>query len=498
MLPSTSLPDITLMIALPPAQWQALNVRLRAIGITRAVAEPITRIAGNLLDPLRAPLRQWRLQQLHGPAAAAMRLLMFQDPVSPAEAREALGNDLFDVLLGAEYIVSTDGGRLVSPFFLNLVNDLFIICDDLRHGGDAVMGCGETTADLCQAGHPTRRLASVLDLGCGAGTAALLYAAQAERAVGVDINPRAVALARINAALNDITNVEFRQGDLFAPVAGETFDLIVSQPPFIARPPGSEGAAYLHGGARGDELPLRVLRELPARLTAGGRAVLLIEWPELAGEPIAERVRGAVQDGVNLLLLQAPGMDLDEHCIVYTFCATPAIDPEFGLAAVARRAHFAELGIERLAFTYVVLERADPVPGWTEVIEIPAETKAKVTSGQLDRLIAARTLRSSGSAALLAASLRIPPGAVFSRERTPGGASASETRITFAAQTLRGPLDLNEGAYMLVALIDDAPTVQAAAERFAADLGAPLAAAIAKILPAVEHALAIGVLEPGG
>lgn len=46
--------------------------------------------------------------------------------------------------------------------------------------------------------------------------------------MGTDINPRAITLARLNAAINGIRNVEFRLGDGFAPVAGETLDLIVS------------------------------------------------------------------------------------------------------------------------------------------------------------------------------------------------------------------------------------------------------------------------------
>ena len=66
----------------------------------------------------------------------------------------------------------------------------------------------------------------------------LSLAAKVDRVIGTDINPRAVALSRINAALNGIGNVEFREGDMFAPVAGETFDLIISQPPFVSTPPG--------------------------------------------------------------------------------------------------------------------------------------------------------------------------------------------------------------------------------------------------------------------
>ena len=71
--------------------------------------------------------------------------------------------------------------------------------------------------------------------------------------IGTDINPRAIALARANATLNGIGNVEFRAGNLYEPVQGDEFDLIVSQPPYYPALPGSE-KTFLHGGPRGDEL----------------------------------------------------------------------------------------------------------------------------------------------------------------------------------------------------------------------------------------------------
>jgi release factor glutamine methyltransferase len=71
----------------------------------------------------------------------------------------------------------------------------------------------------------------VLDVGCGAGTLALVAASRgARRAVGVDLSERAIELARFNARLNGVA-AEFRAGDLLAPVRGEAFDLVVSQPP---------------------------------------------------------------------------------------------------------------------------------------------------------------------------------------------------------------------------------------------------------------------------
>ncbi len=60
----------------------------------------------------------------------------------------------------------------------------------------------------------------------------------ARRVVAVDINPAAVRCAQINALLNQLEQrIEVRRGDLFAPVAGERFDLVLFNPPFLRGAP---------------------------------------------------------------------------------------------------------------------------------------------------------------------------------------------------------------------------------------------------------------------
>jgi methylase of polypeptide subunit release factors len=78
----------------------------------------------------------------------------------------------------------------------------------------------------------TLQATSVLDLGCGTGILALLASRFADKVIGVDIDPQAVACARHNAVLNGVTNVRFLAGDGYMPVAGQQFDLIISNPPF--------------------------------------------------------------------------------------------------------------------------------------------------------------------------------------------------------------------------------------------------------------------------
>lgn len=113
----------------------------------------------------------------------------------------------------------------------------------------------------------------VLDLGTGSGICALAAARHARRVVAVDINPEAVRCATVNALMNRLdTRSEVLQGDLFAPVADERFDLILFNPPFIVgAPKDARDAAW-----RSSDLPQRFAAELAAHLKPGGAALVLL------------------------------------------------------------------------------------------------------------------------------------------------------------------------------------------------------------------------------
>ena len=85
---------------------------------------------------------------------------------------------------------------------------------------------------------------AVLDLCSGTGILGLTAARLGARATAVDVSRRAVVNARLNARLNRLA-LEVLRGDLFEPLGGRRFDLIVSNPPYIPAPPGGapRGAA---------------------------------------------------------------------------------------------------------------------------------------------------------------------------------------------------------------------------------------------------------------
>ncbi len=108
-----------------------------------------------------------------------------------------------------------------------------------------------------------------LDVGTGTGLIALLMARKASYVLGVDLNPIAVELARENALLNGIKNVEFRLSDLFENVSGK-FDVITFNAPYLPGEPEEPIDLALVGGKTGREVLDRFITGVPDYLKPGG------------------------------------------------------------------------------------------------------------------------------------------------------------------------------------------------------------------------------------
>jgi methylase of polypeptide subunit release factors len=117
------------------------------------------------------------------------------------------------------------------------------------------------------------RGARALDMGTGSGVGAVFAARRGFQVVGVDLNPDAVRCARANVLLNGLEErIEIRHGDLFAPVAGERFDLVLWNPPFFRGEPRSRfDLAW-----RATDVMERFAAGLPEVLTPDGVALVLV------------------------------------------------------------------------------------------------------------------------------------------------------------------------------------------------------------------------------
>ena len=189
------------------------------------------------------------------PRATLARLFVLGLPVERTgleAALPALGVD------GAVTLGLVGGDDLVHPLLdlrpYSFVDDHGVgawwIASDLGEnalGGalreDHVLGIGGASTTLSSL-MIHRRVGLALDLGTGCGIQAMHASRHADRVIATDISARAIELARFNAELNAIANIEFRLGDLFAPVEGIRFDHIVSNPPFVITPRAEGVPAY--------------------------------------------------------------------------------------------------------------------------------------------------------------------------------------------------------------------------------------------------------------
>jgi release factor glutamine methyltransferase len=130
----------------------------------------------------------------------------------------------------------------------------------------------------------TPQNACLLDMGTGSGAIALsiAHARPDVEVVAVDASPAALDVARENVARLNVLNVKLLQSDWFAALAGKKFDLIVSNPPYIAvndfhlgqGDVRFEPLSALVSGVEGLDDIRRIVRDAPAFLHTGGRLLL--------------------------------------------------------------------------------------------------------------------------------------------------------------------------------------------------------------------------------
>ncbi|SFS18863.1 Methyltransferase small domain-containing protein [Agrococcus baldri] len=274
--------------------------------LTRMVAQPARRAA------LRQP----------GPLATLLRAFWLGDAVTVqemADALPALGVD-GAVALG----IAEHRGESVMPLVAIrpyayrdalgagewwIASDLDELAGVWPLRPDHVLGVGGAARTLA-ALLPPVAAASALDLGTGCGVIALHLRRVAQRVVATDISERALRFTELTALLNGVDGIETRLGSLFEPVAGERFELIASNPPFVITPraEGVPAYEYRDGGAAGDALMAAVVAGLHGHLAPDGHARLLGNWETLAGAAGLERMRGWC-DGLDAWAIERDSLD---------------------------------------------------------------------------------------------------------------------------------------------------------------------------------------------
>ncbi|MET9970109.1 class I SAM-dependent methyltransferase [Streptomyces sp. NPDC006356] len=259
------------------------------------------------------------------PLEALVRLFLLQQPVPHARVADVLpvdaclesgwlvraGQDCDDV--AATVDVRPYGGPDGEDWFI--VSDLGCAVGGAGGIGSkdegVVLGVGGASTTL--AGITVRTpVSSALDLGTGSGIQALHAAQHATRVTATDLNPRALHITALTLALSGAPAADLREGSLFEPLRnGETYDLIVSNPPFVISP--GARLTYRDGGMGGDDLCRSIVQGAGERLNEGGFAQFLANWQHVEGEDWQDRLRSWVPRGCDAWIVQREVQDVTQY-----------------------------------------------------------------------------------------------------------------------------------------------------------------------------------------
>ena len=253
--------------------------------------------AGDLLD-----LGNYLRSSLSNPVLTAL----FGGEQVPKSRLAAELDERFCEILKDCSLIHETAGQWYSPFSIHSVEGMLVVSDAPlpdKHERpefyvDPLWGSGLIASVLIRG----ESIKSALDMGCGAGVLALVMSGYAESVIGVDINPRAVALSRLNVLLNGCTNVQIRKGDLLSAVEGEQFDRIIFNSPTSR----SFDKGFRDNLEMGEEILERFASTLPKVLSAGGICQIFLRAFDYPDSRFLDRLAAWLYDngGADIQALQ--------------------------------------------------------------------------------------------------------------------------------------------------------------------------------------------------
>ena len=273
------------------SEWAVLHRladRLRELSYNEeqvAKGMGIADIATRNISAWPAHVRSARRQREQNPAAILGAFFLMEEQLEEKELRHLLGDDAFDLLLTIRWIAAY-GDKFFFRYYLYPALDSFLLTDGHQSNPDQldqVYALGPDSYTLTRLA-PRFQVAASLDHCTGSGVQAVLGAAHAERAFGLDINPRALAFSRLNANWNRRSGLNFLESDCYTNVNPETtglqpcrFDLITANPPFVPTP--DVIALFRGGGVSGEDVTERIVHGVPEKLTEDGVFSMVTQMP---------------------------------------------------------------------------------------------------------------------------------------------------------------------------------------------------------------------------
>jgi SAM-dependent methyltransferase len=409
----------------------SLRKALRSADYNAASVSAATSIGDGLRTTEARPVAI--LQTLRDRPGDPLALLVALLHVGATVARDELAplNLDLDGLAGLD-LLTIDGDEVTSKVKVQELGGAYVVSDRTNFVEDFVAQVSPST-QLAAAYTPRIDVDRALDVGTGSGAHALLAARRARTVVATDFNPRATRLTRLNADLNEVDNIETREGSFFEPVAGERFGLVVVNPPYVISP--DSNFLYRDSGFEGDELSRTLLRQLPGHLEDGGFGALQCNLVHAADEawhaPFGRALAGSGCDAIVLRVAT-------EEPLVYAARWTEfdhADDPPAYRATLERwTASYAAAGIERITGAMVVVrKRGDRARNWRR-----AATLSSLPEGLGERLPKLFTDQDRvESEDLRAAALRPVDGIDVDRYQRPGEDARAALELKSAPSTYR-------------------------------------------------------------
>ena len=362
-------------------------------------ALPRTGVAGALAIGLVVPTQSASGEQRYAPAV----------DLRPHEAEDAHGS--------VRWWVASDLGELVTGQAL---------------APDHVLGIGRAGLTLA-ALTPRKPVETALDLGVGCGIQTLYLLRHVRQVVATDISTRALEFTAFNVALAgvDSARVQLRQGNLLEPVAGQRFDLIVSNPPFVITPPSVRQAGLPlmeYRDAGGPILPVLV-RGLEDHLNPDGVAVMLGNWEHREGTSWRTSVNQWIGKSLDAWIIQREVQDPVEYAAMWL--RDGGLTPErsgvaFENALAAWQEDFDSRQVSGVGMGYLVFhapgDAAAPgavVEPWRVLEEVPTSGQGALGEHVAQVIAAHEALRGLDDAQVAALKLRTASGLSKEEALTP-------------------------------------------------------------------------------
>jgi hypothetical protein len=320
------------------------------------------------------------------PLATLVRLFLLQTSVTREYADRALPGLVEPLAAGGLLLLSAGEVRAALDCrpYADETRDWWVVSDltpgldgsPIRVDADHVLGVTPASTSLTQL--TTRGdVGRALDLGTGCGIQSLHLASHSRHVVATDVNPRALAITDLNAALNQI-EVETRAGSLWDPVAGETFDLVTCNPPFVVSPAtDGDRLVYRDSGLPGDQVVEAVVRGVGPRLADGGWCHVVANWAIHEREPWDERVGRWLPADCDAFVVQREVLDPAAYVELWLKDSGRHGGPGYLEAYDAWLAWFEEQRIEGIGFGWVNLRRGGSA---RELLDHPYAVEQPVAS----------------------------------------------------------------------------------------------------------------------